>query len=161
MWNEIGQASLCRATERPIHAKPGLKHTERGAQHCNNGRPTPVCDPHRPNRNYSLTRHPWRVQASISMQNVNWSTRRPPFFHHFSNYSTPTYVVVVLFVVNQRSKLHTYGAEVPIWHTPVEVAEVRFGMTCSVVDGQGKRGNAHTPAIMSVDFPDVAFDGFI
>ena len=54
-----------------------------------------------------LTRHPWRVPASISMQNVNWRTRRPPFFHHFSNYSTPTYVVVVLFVVIQRSLLHT------------------------------------------------------
>ena len=25
------------------------------------------------------------------MQNVNWRTRRPPFFH-FSNHSTPTYV---------------------------------------------------------------------
>ena len=28
------------------------------------------------------------------------------FFHHFSKYSTPTFVVVLL-VVNQRSKLHT------------------------------------------------------
>ena len=61
----------------------------------------------------------------------------------------------MLFVVNQRSKLHTYSAEVPVWHTSVEVAEVRFSMTCSVVDGQGKRGNVHIPAIMSVDFPDV------
>ena len=32
-------------------------------------------------------------------------------------------------------------------------------MTCSVVDGQGKRGNVHMPAIMSVDFPDAVFDG--
>ena len=95
-----------------------------------------------------LTRHPWRVPAAISMQNVNWSTRRPPFFHHFSNYSTPTYVVVVLFVVNLRSKLHTYHAEVPVWHTPVEVADVRFSMKFSVVDGQGKRGNVHIPAII-------------
>ena len=95
-----------------------------------------------------------------AVQKENWSTRRPPFFHHFSNYSsTPTYVAVVLFVVNQRSKLHTYSAEVPVWHTPVEVAEVRFSMTCSVVDGQGKRGNVHIPAIMSVDFPGVVLDG--
>ena len=95
------------------------------------------------------------------MQNVNWSTRRPHSFHHVSNYSsTPTYVVVVLFVVNQRSKLDTYSAEVRVWHTPVQVVEVRFSMTCSVVDGQGKRGNVHIPAIMSVDLPDV-FDGFI
>ena len=65
----------------------------------------------------------------------------------------------MLFVVNQRSKLHTYSAEVPVWHTPVEVAEVRFSMTCSVVDGQGKRGNVHIPAIMSVGFLDVVFDG--
>ena len=55
MWYEIGQASLFRATARPIHAKAQLKHTERGTQHCNNGRPTPVCDPYRPNRKYSLT----------------------------------------------------------------------------------------------------------
>ena len=54
----------------------------------------------------------------------------------------------------------TYSAEVPVWHTPVEVAEVRFSMTCSVVDGQGKRGNVRIPAIMLFDFPDV-FDGFI
>ena len=41
----------------------------------------------------------------------------------------------------------------------VEVAEVRFSMTCSVVDGQGKRGNLRIPAIMSVEFPDFVFDG--
>ena len=61
-----------------------------------------------------------------------------------------------------RSKLVTYSAEVPVLHTPVEVAEVRFSMTCSVVDGQGKRANIHIPAIMSAAFPDVVvFDGFI
>ena len=32
-------------------------------------------------------------------------------------------------------------------------------MTRSVVDGQGKRGNVNIPAIMSVDSPDVVFDG--
>ena len=43
-----------------------------------------------------------------------------------------------------------------------EAAEVRFSMTCRFVDGQGKRGNAHIPAIMSVAFPGVVvFDGFI
>ena len=41
-------------------------------------------------------------------------------------------------------------------------AEVRLSMTCRFVDGQGKRGNVHIPAIMSVAFPDVVvFDGFI
>ena len=61
--------------------------------------------------------------------------------------------------VNQRSKLHTFSAEVPALHTPVEV---RFSMTCRFVHGQGKRGNVHIPAIMSVAFPDVVvFDGFI
>ena len=55
MWNEIGQASLFRAKERPIHATTELKHTERGTQHCNNGGPTPVCDPCRSNRKYSIT----------------------------------------------------------------------------------------------------------
>ena len=50
-----------------------------------------------------------------AVQNVNWSTRRPPVFLHFSNYSsTPTYVVVVLFVVKEKSKLQTYSAEVPV-----------------------------------------------
>ena len=61
--------------------------------------------------------------------------------------------------VNQRSKLHTYSAEVPVLHTPVEV---RSSTTCRFVHGQGKRGNVHIPAIMSVAFPDiVVFDGFI
>ena len=61
--------------------------------------------------------------------------------------------------VNQKSKLHTYSAEVPVLHAPVEV---RFSMTCRFVHGQGKRGNVHIPAIMSVDFPDfVVFNGFI
>ena len=49
--------------------------------------------------------------------------------------------------VNQRSKLHTYSAEVPVLHTPVEV---RLGTTCRFVHGQGKQGNVHIPAIMSV-----------
>ena len=86
----------------------------------------------------------------------------PPFFRQFSNYSTPTYVVVVLFVAVQRSKLHTDSAEVPVLHTPVMVAKVRFSMACSFVDGRGKRGNVHIQAIMSVAFPNfVVFDGFI
>ena len=37
--------------------------------------------------------------------------------------------------VDQRSKLHTYSAEVPVLHTPVEV---RFSMTCRFVHGMGK-----------------------
>ena len=46
-----------------------------------------------------------------------------------------------------------------VLHTPVEV---RSSMTCRFVHGQGKRGNVHIPAIMSVAFPDVVvFDGFI
>ena len=61
--------------------------------------------------------------------------------------------------VNQRSKLHTYSAEVPVLHTLVQV---RFSMTCRFVHGQGKRGDVHIPAIMSVALPDVVvFDDFI
>ena len=60
--------------------------------------------------------------------------------------------------VDQRSKLRTCSAEVPVLHTPVEV---RFSMKCRFVHGQGKRGNVHIPAIMSVAFPDVVFDGFM
>ena len=145
MWHEIGQASLFRAKARPIHAKTELKHTERGTQHCNNGRPTPVCDPYRPNHKYSL------VPVSNSYSLVIHEGSPPQFpcrtwtgapedhlFFHFSNYSTPTYVVIVLFVVNERSKLHAYSAEIPVLHTPVEVT---FSITCRFVDGQGKRGN--------------------
>ena len=45
---------------------------------------------------------------------------------------------------------------------PAASAEVRFSMTCRFVDGQGKRGNVHIPAIVSVAFPDVVvFDDFI
>ena len=39
----------------PSMPKTELKHTERGTQHCNNGRPTPVCDPYRPSLKYSVT----------------------------------------------------------------------------------------------------------
>ena len=68
----------------------------------------------------------------------------------------------MLFVVIQRSKLHTDSAEVPVLRTPVEVAKVRFSITCSFVDGQRKRGNVHIQATMSVALPDlVVFDGFI
>ena len=57
---------------------------------------------------------------------------------------------------------YTHSAEVPVLNTAVDVEEVRFSMTCSVVDGQGKRGNVHISTIMSVAFPDVVvFDGFI
>ena len=39
---------------------------------------------------------------------------------------------------------------------------IGWSMNCSVVDGQGKRGNVHIPAIMSVAFADVVvFDGVI
>ena len=39
--------------------------------------------------------------------------------------------------VNQRSRLHTYSAEVPVLHTPVEV---RISMTCRFERWQGKEG---------------------
>ena len=39
----------------PSMPKTELKHTERGAQHCNNGRPTPVYDPYRPSLKYNVT----------------------------------------------------------------------------------------------------------
>ena len=45
---------MFRTTAKPIHAKTGLKHTERGTKHCSNGRPTVVCEPYRPNRKDSL-----------------------------------------------------------------------------------------------------------
>ena len=57
-----------------------------------------------------------------------------------------------------KEESYTYSAEIPVLHTPVEV---RFSMTCRFVHGQGKRGNVHIPAIMSVAFTDVVFDGFI
>ena len=60
--------------------------------------------------------------------------------------------------IKEASYTHTYSAEVPVLHTPVEV---RFSMTCRFVHGQGKRGNVDIPVIMPVAFPDVVFDGFI
>ena len=39
----------------PSMPKTELKHTERGTQHCNNGRPTPVCDLYRPSLKYSVS----------------------------------------------------------------------------------------------------------
>ena len=91
------------------------------------------------------------------------STSRSHDVHVFSHIGIVTFLRVlhknIHHYVNQRSKLHTYSAEVPVLHTPVEV---KFSMTCRFVHGQGKRGNVHTPAIMSVAFPDVVvFDGFI
>ena len=77
--------------------------------------------------------------------------QKTTFFSSFLQLQYPTYVVVVLFVVNQRSKLHTYRAEEPVLHTSVEVT---FSITCRFIDGQGKRGNVHIPAIISVAFPD-------
>ena len=97
-----------------------------------------------------------------SLKTIPNQTPPHPLIFIISNYSTPTYVVVVLFVVIEIGKLYTDSAEVPVLHTPVDVAKVRFSMTCSSVDGQGKRGNVHIQAIMSVAFPDfVALDGFI
>ena len=62
-------------------------------------------------------------------------------------------------LIKESSYTHTYSPDVPVMHTPVEV---RFSMTCRFVRGQGKRGNAHIPVIMSVAFPlVVVFDGFI
>ena len=46
-------------------------------------------------------------------------------------------------VCRYSKKQVTRSAEVPVLHTPVEEAKVRFSMTCSFVDGQGKRGNVH------------------
>ena len=60
-----------------------------------------------------------------SLKTIPNQTPPHPLIFIISNYSTPTYVVVVLFVVIQRSKLYTDSAEVPVLHTPVEVAEVK------------------------------------
>ena len=131
--NRTGLLVSCYSTERPIHAKTELKQTERGTQHCKNGRPTPVCDPYRPSRKYSLVPVSNNYNYSLVIHEgsppqfpCRTRTGAPEdhFFFQFSNYSTPTYVVVV-FVVFQRSKLHTDSAEVPALHTPVEVAEVK------------------------------------
>ena len=100
---------------------------------------------------------------SSSSSSISWS-------HDVRTYMFFLIFVLVTFLrvlynnihhVNQRSKLHTYSAEVPVLHIPP--VEVRFSMTCRFVHGQGKRGNVHIPAIMSsVAFPDVVvFDGFI
>ena len=63
---------------------------------------------------------------------------------------------------NQPAVCSAVAAPPPAAAAEAAAAEVRFIMTCRFVDGQGKRGNVHIPAIMSVAFPDVVvFDGFI
>ena len=71
-----GQAYLFRATAKPIHTKTELKHTERGTQHCNNGRPTPVCDPYRPNRKYSLVSVSNCYSSSMKVPRLNFHAER-------------------------------------------------------------------------------------
>ena len=98
-----------------------------------------------------------------SSSSTSWSHDSHVFSHNRTLVVPGTFLRVlhknIHHYVNQRSKLHTYSAEVPVLHTPVEV---KFSMTCRFVHGQGKRGNVHTPAIMSVAFPDVVvLDGFI
>ena len=135
LWYEIGQASLFRATERPIHAKRELKHTERGTQHCNSGRPTPACDPYRPNRKYSLV----PVSNNYSLVIHEWS---PPQFpcrtwtgapeDHLFFIISPTTVPprtsssCCLSLFKEASYTQTTSAEVPVLHTPVEVAEMKW-----------------------------------
>ena len=96
---------------------------------------------------------------SSSSSSTYWSHEVHVFFHIFVLVTFLRILYNIHHHVNQRSKLHTYSAEIPVMHTPVEV---RFSMTCRFVRGQGKRGNAHIPVIMSVAFPlVVVFDGFI
>ena len=62
-------------------------------------------------------------------------------------------------IQSKKQVTRIQSAEVQVLHTPVEA---RFSMTCRLVHGQGKRGNVHIPAMMSVAFPYVVvFDDFI
>ena len=63
---------------------------------------------------------------------------------------------------NQPAVRSAVAAPPPAAAAEAAAAEVRLSMTFRFVDGQGKRGNVHIPAIMPVAIPDVVvFDGFI
>ena len=103
--------------------------------------------------------HHSRNDSSSSSSSTSWSHDVVNVLSHIRT----RYFLRVLYSnihhVSQRSKLHTYSAEVPVLRTPVEVW---FSMTCRFVHGQSKRGNAHIPAIMWVAFPNVVvFDNFV
>ena len=125
-----------------------LKNTERGTQLCNNGRPTPVCDPYRPHRKYSLVH-----SSSMKGRRLNFHAERElahpktTFFSSFLQfqpfkrlYSQLTFFKFLLkkttvpprtssscclSLFKEASYTQTTSAEVPVSHTPVEVAEVK------------------------------------
>ena len=78
-------------------------------------------------------------------------------FSHIRTHVTSLRVLYNIHHVNQRSKLNTYIAEVPVLHTPVEVI---LSMTCRFLYIWARQTRECT--YMSVAFPDViVFDGFI
>ena len=79
-------------------------------QHCNNGRPTPVCYPYRPRLKYSVTR-----SSSMKSPRLNFHAKRA---------RTSSSCCLSLF--KEASYTQTTSAEVPVLHTPVEVAEVKW-----------------------------------
>ena len=93
---------------------------------------------------------------SHDLHAFSWSHDLHAFSHisirYFSVGSVPHPTTMLI-----KEASYTHSAEVRVLHTPVEV---RFSMTC-FVHVQGKRANVHIPAIMSVTFPDVVFDGLI
>ena len=116
-----------------------------------------------------------RRNDSSSSSSTSWSHHVPVFSHCPKLVVPETFLRVlynnihhhVAFARELEEKEKNTEQDQPAVRSAVAAAaaaaaEVRFSMTCRFVDGQGKRGNLHIPAIMSVAFPDVVvFDGFI
>ena len=121
--NRTGLLVSCYGKAHPCQGE--LKHTERGTQHCNNGRATPVCDPYRPGRKYSLVPVSNNYNYSLviyegSPPQFPW---RPPFFIISPTTVPPRTSSSCCLSLFQEAS-YTDIAEVPVLRTPVEVAEV-------------------------------------
>ena len=128
-------------------------------QHCNNGRPTPVCYPYRPRLKYSVTR-----SSSMKSPRLNFHAKRA---------RTSSSCCLSLF--QEASYTQTTSAEVPVLHTPVEVSRgemtsiprtARYVVrnqaeTAEDAESTGEHHRIQQHAIIRF-FPHfVVFDGFI
>ena len=114
-----------------------------------------------------------RSRNDSSSSSTSWSHDSHVFSHSHTLVVTGTFLRVlynihhrVAFTRELEEKEKNTEKDQPTVRSAVAAAaaaaEVKFSMTCRFVDGQGKRGNVHIPAIMPVAFPDVVvFDGFI
>ena len=99
---------------KPIHAKTELKHTEKGTQHNNNGRPTPVCDPYRPKRKDSLVSVCDSYSSSMKGPRLNFHAERElaghllAVFWYHKLFATASHCLRL--VLNRQARLPTLNS---------------------------------------------------